>query len=122
MNVDVVKQAVQVPSSKLGNPVAAGTLIGVPVVQMSTLVLQTSKNGDTTASIWQCTPGKFHCAAKQAGMSRFLADRCSFTPEGVETIEIWPGDTVYFPSNSQSVQDIQETMRKIFFACYPKSE
>ncbi len=122
MKVDIVKQAAQVPSSELGDPVAAGTPIGEPVAQMSTLVLQTSEDGDTAAGIWEYTPGKFRRAVKQAEMSHFLAGRCSFTPEGAETIEIRPGDMVYFPSNSQGVWDIEETVRKTFFVCYPKSE
>lgn len=112
MKVDMVKQAAQVTSSKLGEPVA----------QMSTLVLQTSEDGDTAAGIWECAPGKFRRAVKQAKMSHFLADRCSFTPEGAETIAIWPSDMMKFFPNSQGVWDIQETVRKTFFVCYLKSE
>ena len=122
MKVDIVRQAAGILSSELSEPVAAGTPIGEPVAHMSTLNLQASEDGDTAAGIWECTPGKFHRAVKQAEMSHFLAGRCSFTPEGGESIEIRPGDMMYFPSNSRGVWDIQETVRKTFLVCYPKSE
>ena len=70
MKVDIVKQAAQVTSSKLGDSVAAGTPIGEPVAQMSTLVPQTSEDGDT-ADIWECAPGKFRRAGQASGDEQF---------------------------------------------------
>ena len=44
----------------------------------------------------------------------FLQGRCTFTPDGGETIRIEAGDALLLPENSLGVWDVQETVRKSY--------
>ncbi|WP_256989637.1 cupin domain-containing protein [Pseudomonas aeruginosa] len=44
----------------------------------------------------------------------FLQGRCTFTPDGGETIRIEAGDALLLPENSLGVWDVQETVRKTY--------
>jgi uncharacterized protein len=83
--------------------------VAVPVT------ISANHNARTRAGVWECSPGKFQRQVAQAEFCHFLSGECSFTPEnGGPTIEIRPGDVVFFPPNSMGVWDIRQTSRKVF--------
>lgn len=66
------------------------------------------------SGIWEATPGQYARHIAEGEVMHILSGRCTFTPPDREPIEINPGDTLYFPPNTQGVWDIKETMRKVF--------
>jgi uncharacterized protein len=66
------------------------------------------------AGIWECTPGRWRRQIAQQEFCHFIAGRCTFTPDGGETMHIQAGDALLLPANTFGIWDIQETVRKSF--------
>lgn len=64
--------------------------------------------------IWECTPGRWRRQIVEQEFCHFLQGRCTFTPDGGETIRIEAGDALLLPENSLGVWDVQETVRKTY--------
>jgi uncharacterized cupin superfamily protein len=64
--------------------------------------------------VFECTPGTYRRAVKEAEVMHFIAGAGSFTPDGEETIEFRPGDTLFFAAHTEGLWQVRETMRKIY--------
>lgn len=85
-----------------------------PVVKLSGVkkVIRGSENIDT--GIFECTPGTYRRAVKQAEVMHFLSGHGRFTPDGEETMHFTSGDTMLFEANTEGTWVIEETMRKVY--------
>lgn len=59
-------------------------------------------------------PGRWRRQIVEQEFCHFLQGRCTFTPDGGETIRIEAGDALLLPENSLGVWDVQETVRKSY--------
>ena|SRR5689334_12272963 len=64
--------------------------------------------------VFECTPGTYRRAVKQAEVMHFLTGSGRFTPDGEETIHFAGGDTLFFEANTEGTWEVDETMRKIY--------
>ncbi|MBS0366758.1 MAG: cupin domain-containing protein [Proteobacteria bacterium] len=103
-----------VDSSPLGAASPVPVPVGTPVPVVRTFGISPANNARTRTGVWECSPGRFRRQVKQAEFSHFLSGECSFTPDGGETLEIRPGDALFFPPNSNGVWEIRKTTRKVF--------
>ena len=101
-------------SAELSAPTPVPVPVGLPVPAVCTVSHASKANARTRTGVWECSPGRFRRQVLQAEFSHFLEGECSFTPDGGETIEIRPGDALFFPANSLGVWDIRSTTRKVF--------
>lgn len=92
------------------NPVAVP--LGEPLAVTSTTSVERSDGVET--GVWECTPGRWRRQIVQQEFCHFVAGRCTFTPDGGETIEIRAGDALMMPANTTGIWDIQETVRKTY--------
>ncbi|MGA4446009.1 cupin domain-containing protein [Ectopseudomonas chengduensis] len=92
------------------NPVAVP--LSEPVAVTSTTSVERSDGVET--GIWECTPGRWRRQIVQQEFCHFVAGRCTFTPDGGESIEIRAGDALMMPANTLGIWDIQETVRKTY--------
>lgn len=92
------------------NPVAVP--LGEPLAVTSTTSVERSDGVET--GVWECTPGRWRRQIVQQVFCHFVAGRCTFTPDGGETIEIRAGDALMMPANTTGIWDIQETVRKTY--------
>ncbi len=92
------------------NPVAVP--LGEPLAVTSTTSVERSDGVET--GVWECTPGRWRRQIVQQEFCHFVAGRCTFTPDGGETIEISAGDALMMPANTTGIWDIQETVRKTY--------
>jgi uncharacterized protein len=99
---------------ELGQPIPVPQPVGEPVPAVRTQVVASSTNSRTRNGVWECSPGKFRRVVTQAEFCHFLEGECTFTPDKGESIEIRPGDLLFFPPNSMGVWDIRSTTRKVF--------
>ena len=65
--------------------------------------------------VFECTPGTYRRAVKQAEVMHFLAGRATFTPDGEAPLEIAPGDTLFFEANTEGLWQIDETIRNSLY-------
>ena len=86
--------------------------VGEPVAQAASLGIE--RDDGVEAGIWECSPGCWRRQIVQQEFCHFIAGRCTFTPDGGETIEICAGDALVFPANTTGIWDIQETVRKTY--------
>ncbi|MGG2397866.1 cupin domain-containing protein [Pseudomonas sp. SH1-B] len=92
------------------NPVAVP--LSEPVAVASTTSVERSDGVET--GVWECTPGRWRRQIVQQEFCHFIAGRCTFTPDGGETMEIAAGDALMMPANTLGIWDIQETVRKTY--------
>ncbi|MFZ0154578.1 cupin domain-containing protein [Pseudomonas sp.] len=92
------------------NPVAVP--LGEPVSIASVTAVERSDGVET--GIWECTPGRWRRQIVQQEFCHFIKGRCTFTPDGGETLTIEAGDAIMLPANSTGIWDIQETVRKTY--------
>ena len=101
-------------SLNLSAPVPAPVPVGEPIPAVRSHSIASQANARTRTGVWECSPGRFRRQVLQAEFSHFLCGECSFTPDGGETMEIRPGDALFFPANSLGIWDIRTTTRKVF--------
>ena len=106
----IIKAPQKLASHELDDRGPAGLPVGEPVAHLrSTVRHQAPKCG-----VWESSPGKFRRQVKEAEFSHFIAGRCKFHPDSGTTLDIEPGDAVFFPANTQGTWEIIETTRKTF--------
>ena len=86
--------------------------LGTPIAVASTLSVERSDGVET--GIWECTPGRWRRQIVQQEFCHFIKGRCTFTPDGGETLYIEAGDALMLPANSTGIWDIGETVRKSY--------
>ncbi|HEJ1202015.1 TPA: cupin domain-containing protein [Pseudomonas aeruginosa] len=86
--------------------------LGEPVAQTRAYAVERTDLVET--GIWECTPGRWRRQIVEQEFCHFLQGRCTFTPDGGETIRIEAGDALLLPENSLGVWDVQETVRKSY--------
>ncbi|MBG4734513.1 cupin domain-containing protein [Pseudomonas aeruginosa] len=86
--------------------------LGEPGAQTRAYAVERTDQGET--GIWECTPGRWRRQIVEQEFCHFLQGRCTFTPDGGETIRIEAGDALLLPENSLGVWDVQETVRKSY--------
>jgi len=92
------------------NPVAVP--LGEPVAVTSVTCVE--RNDGVETGIWECTPGRWRRQIEQQEFCHFIKGRCTFTPDGGETLTIEAGDALMLPANSTGIWDIQATVRKTY--------
>ncbi len=70
---------------------------------------------DSSAGIWECTPGKFPRHVIQAEFSYIIEGEGTFTNNDGDLIKFRAGDSLYFKANTQGEWHIKETVRKAYF-------
>ncbi|HDQ4734532.1 cupin domain-containing protein [Pseudomonas aeruginosa] len=86
--------------------------LGEPVAQTRAYAVERTDQVET--GIWECTPGRWRRQIVEQEFCHFLQGRCTFTPDGGETIRIEAGDALLLPESSLGVWDVQETVRKSY--------
>jgi uncharacterized cupin superfamily protein len=111
MKVQSIRQSVNLQN--LEDWGTAG-LPGTTPLQISGVqrVIKGSEAVDT--GIFECTPGTYRRAIKQAEVMHFLAGRGRFTPDNEETVHFESGDTLFFEANTEGLWEVEETMRKVY--------
>lgn len=72
-----------------------------------------SKEADM--GIWECTPGTWKRAVKEAEYSYFIEGKGRFIPDnGNPEIHFKAGDGVYFPENTTGTWIIEDTVQKSY--------
>ncbi|MGI0952082.1 cupin domain-containing protein [Pseudomonas aeruginosa] len=95
-----------------GAPSPVAVAHGEPVAQTRAYAVERTDQVET--GIWECTPGRWRRQIVEQEFCHFLQGRCTFTPDGGETIRIEAGDALLLPENSLGVWDVQETVRKSY--------
>jgi uncharacterized cupin superfamily protein len=85
-----------------------------PPCRLSGIDVALAGAGDNACGIWQCTPGRFMRRLAEAEVMHILAGRGRCTPADGETIDLRPGDTLFFPAHTTSEWHVEETLRKVF--------
>lgn len=71
-----------------------------------------SKEADM--GIWECTPGTWKRAVKEAEYSYFIEGKGRFIPDnGDPEINFKAGDGIYFPENTTGTWIIEETVQNL---------
>jgi uncharacterized cupin superfamily protein len=71
-------------------------------------------DGESSAGIWQCTPGPSRWTLETNEVIHLVAGRMTVTPDGGEPTEIGTGDMAVFPKGWTGTWDIHETVRKVY--------
>jgi uncharacterized protein len=82
--------------------------------QSSGLVLwKEDKDGEriVESGLWVCTPGSWRLSMPGDELCHFVAGKATYTEHNGETIEVWPGSVVHFPSGWTGRCDVQATLR-----------
>ena len=66
--------------------------LGEPVAQTRAYAVERTDQVET--GIWECTPGRWRRQIVEQEFCHFLQGRCTFTPDGGETIRIEAGDAL----------------------------
>ncbi|VVD61111.1 hypothetical protein PCO31111_00109 [Pandoraea communis] len=111
MKVQQIRQSAQLGG--LEDWGAAG-LPGTTPAQVSGVQKVIPGNEAIDTGVFECTPGTYRRAVKQAEVMHFLAGRATFTPDGEAPLEISPGDTLFFEANTEGLWQIDETIRKVY--------
>ena len=106
----MIKAPHKLASTAIDDRGPAGLPVGEPIVKLRSKPYHDLPK----AGVWEATPGKFRRQVKEAEFSHFIAGRCKFHHDGVETLDIEPGDAVFFPANTQGTWEIIETTRKTY--------
>ncbi len=86
--------------------------LGEPVATVSVTSIERSDGVET--GVWECTPGRWRRQIAQQEFCHFTTGRCTFTPDGGETMHIVAGDALMMPANTHGIWDVQETVRKTY--------
>lgn len=81
---------------------------------MSTSGVELLADDDSSAGIWQCTPGPSRWTLETHEVIHLVAGRMTVTPDGGEPSEIASGDVAVFPRGWTGTWDIHETVRKVY--------
>lgn len=81
---------------------------------MATHGVEVWVDGDSSAGIWQCSPGPSHWTLATNEVIYLVAGRMTVTPDGGESAEIGVGDVAVFPLGWTGTWDIHETVRKVY--------
>jgi hypothetical protein len=100
-----------IPAPELGEAVAANEPQGAPVAMIRSRDFHEAPD----AGVWECTPGTWRRAIRNAEFAHFVAGRCRFHADSGETLDIRAGDAVYFPAHTTGTWEIIETVRKTYF-------
>lgn len=106
----MIKAPHKLASTAIDDRGPAGLPVGEPIVKLRSKPYHDLPK----AGVWEATPGKFRRQVKEAEFSHFIAGRCKFHHDGGETLDIEPGDAVFFPANTQGTWEIIETTRKTY--------
>jgi hypothetical protein len=109
--ITLIKAPIAISAKELGEPFKANEPQGEPIAMICSKDFREAPD----AGVWECTPGKWRRAVKNAEFAHFIAGRCKFHHDGGETIEINAGDAVYFPANTKGTWEVIETVRKTYF-------
>jgi uncharacterized cupin superfamily protein len=65
--------------------------------------------------IWECSPGRWQRTIMEEEFAHFILGSARFVPEdGSEPINLYAGDSIWFPANSRGVWEISEDVRKVY--------
>lgn len=106
-----IKAADRLASAELGDAVRANEPQGEPVA----MIRSKDWREVPDAGVWECTPGTWKRAVKNAEFAHFVKGRCEFHHEDGTVLEIAAGDAVYFPANTRGTWNVIETVRKTYF-------
>lgn len=81
---------------------------------MSTSGVELWVDGDSSAGIWECTPGPSRWRLQTHEVIHLVAGRMTVTPDGGEPAEIAAGDVAVFPRGWTGTWDIHQTVRKVY--------
>jgi uncharacterized cupin superfamily protein len=100
----------------LGTPLPDSAPVAVPLGEP--IAVTSSYNIERTdgveTGIWECTPGRWRRQVVQQEFCHFVLGRCTFTPDGGETLQIEAGDALMLPANTTGIWDIETTVRKTY--------
>jgi len=86
-----------------GQPAASDRSAAIPVAQEG-----------VQAGVWECSPGVFARAVRQAEFVHVVAGHGFFTPDGGAPMELRAGDVAYFPADCRGVWEVRESLRKTY--------
>lgn len=112
MTIQHIQQTLDFNGLETWGPV--GIPLSEPACQLRGIKKQIPGKEGTDTGVWECTPGKFRRQIVAGEMMHILAGRCTFTPDGGDTISMAAGDTLFLSPNTIGVWDIQETVRKVY--------
>jgi len=81
---------------------------------MATHGLEVWVDGDSSAGIWQCTPGPSHWTLATNEVIYLVAGRMTVTPDGGEASVVGIGDVAVFPKGWTGTWEIHQTVRKVY--------
>jgi len=111
-DITVLARSATVTGLQPDGPVARP--LSQPASQTWSLDVNLEGSGTNLTGIWECEPGSFERHLKAAEVMHILCGRGSFTPTGGQARAFAAGDTLFFPSNTIGVWDIEETVRKVY--------
>jgi len=113
MAVKQAKNIAGIPSEELDDWGPVQEPISETVSHMRGRIINENPDG-SEAGIWECTPGTWTRVIMDAEISSFVAGHALFHPDDGDTIDIRPGDTVYWDKNSKGTWEVKETVRKAY--------
>ena len=113
MAVKQAKNIAGIPSDELDDWGPVQEPISETVSHMRGRIINENPDG-SEAGIWECTPGTWTRVVMDAEISSFVAGHALFRPDEGDTIDIRPGDTVYWDNNSKGTWEVLETVRKAY--------
>jgi len=108
-----VKGVADIPSDELDDWGPVQEPISEAVSHMRGRIINENLDG-SEAGIWECTPGTWTRVVMDAEINCFVAGHALFHPDDGDTIDIRPGDTVYWDNNSKGTWEVLETVRKAY--------
>ena len=88
--------------------------LSAPVSQLTGRKYIDEIPGIDSMGIWECSPGRWQRTIMEEEFAHFLVGSARFVPEEGEPIDIYAGDTIWFPANSKGVWEITEDVRKVY--------
>ena len=107
----LIKGSDRLTTAELGDAVSANEPQGSPIAMIRSKEFREGPD----AGVWECTPGKWKRAVKNAEFSHFVKGRCEFHHEDGTVLQILAGDAVYFPAHTRGTWNVIETVRKTYF-------
>ena len=107
----LIKGADRIASTELGDAFRANEPQGQPVA----MIRSKDWREGPDAGVWECSPGKWKRAVKNAEFAHFVKGRCEFQHEDGTVLKIEAGDAVYFPAHTRGTWNVIETVRKTYF-------
>jgi uncharacterized cupin superfamily protein len=113
MAIKQAKNIAGIPSDELDDWGPVQEPISETVSHMRGRIINENPDG-SEAGIWECTPGTWTRVIMDAEISSFVAGHALFHPDDGDSIDIRPGDTVYWDNNSKGTWEVKETVRKAY--------